>query len=340
MSRSRRWILRALVLAALAPAVAPTSARAASADVAALQVAMRGVGLYAGGIDGVTGPLTRGAVRRFQVRRGLAADGVAGAQTRKRLGRRGKPRLGVRAMRSGHRGWDVAALQFLLKARGFGPGGIDGGYGRGTVAAVHRFQRAAGLAVDDVAGPATLRALRRRTVAARPVTTAGAPSGPVAFLTPVSAPITDGFGFFSGRRHTGLDFPAASGAPIGSSGRGVIVFAGMNSGGYGNLVVVRHRLGYETWYAHLSRVAVSSGQAVVGGTRIGSVGSTGRSTGPHLHFEVRRFGTPIDPRPRLLTARAARVPAASRSRLVCAPNGDARSFRGSDPLRARLDRCP
>jgi murein DD-endopeptidase MepM/ murein hydrolase activator NlpD len=76
--------------------------------------------------------------------------------------------------------------------------------------------------------------------------------------------------------------------------------AGYNAFGYGNLVIVTHRLGFESWYAHLSSISVVRGQSVSGGVVIGRVGSTGHSTGPHLHFEVRRNGTPIDPVPLLL----------------------------------------
>jgi hypothetical protein len=65
-------------------------------------------------------------------------------------------------------------------------------------------------------------------------------------------------------------------------------------------MVVKHRDGYETWYAHLSAFNVANGASVAGGVRIASVGSTGRSTGPHLHFEVRKNGTPVDPAPLLL----------------------------------------
>lgn len=236
-------------------------------------------------------------------------------------------------MRIGRRGWDVAALQFLLSRRGYGPGGFDGGFGPATARAVRRFQGAAGLAVDGLAGPATLSALRRRRVYL-------APSGPVRFLRPVRGRYTDTFGWVGGRRHTGLDFPAATGVPIGAAGRGVVVFAGWNSGGYGQLVVVRHRLGFESWYAHLSQISARVGEAVVGGTRIGRVGSTGRSTGPHLHFEVRQFGTPIDPLPRLLTAAATRAGRRSRRPLTCRPNADAWSSRDADPPLARLGRCP
>jgi murein DD-endopeptidase MepM/ murein hydrolase activator NlpD len=90
------------------------------------------------------------------------------------------------------------------------------------------------------------------------------------------------------------------GTPVGAAGVGTVTFAGWNTGGYGNLVVVQHRLGYQSWYAHLSRFAVSSGSRVAGGVRIGYVGSTGHSTGPHLHFEVRLNGVPTNPAPLFL----------------------------------------
>ena len=118
--------------------------------------------------------------------------------------------------------------------------------------------------------------------------------------------IGDRFGWIPpGRWHTGLDFPEPKGTPIHAGGVGVVSFAGLNTGGYGNLVVISHRLGFESWYAHMSRIAASVGQRVVGGQTIGYVGSTGHSTGPHLHFEVRHFGTPVDPTPYLLGYRSA-----------------------------------
>ena len=239
-------------------------------------------------------------------------------------------------MRNGHRGWDVAGLQYLLRVRGFSSGSIDGGFGLNTAAAVQRFQRHAGIGVDGVAGQNTLAALRRSRQAA------SAPSGgPVQFLRPVRGLIGDGFGFVSGRRHTGLDFPAPAGRPVGAAGRGVVRFAGWNSGGYGYLVVVGHRLGFESWYAHLSRIAVRAGQPVVGGTQIGNVGSTGRSTGPHLHFEVRHAGTPINPTSRLLASTAAGL----RRRAKCLERGSAGRKRGrrrgaaDDPAVAKLASC-
>jgi peptidoglycan hydrolase-like protein with peptidoglycan-binding domain len=333
--------LALLLVAAAAVSASPAVARAANADVAALQVAMRALGLYPHPVDGITGPWTIEAVRSFQASHGLTVDGIAGPQTLKALGPRGKPLLGKRPMRSGQRGFDVAALQFLLSTRGFGPGGFDGGFGPNTAAAVRRFQTAVGLTVDGIAGPATIRALKSGRVYTEL-------NDPVRFLRPLSVPFTDGFGFIPpGRWHTGLDFPAAKGTTVGAAGRGTVAFAGLNTGGYGNLVVVRHRLGFESWYAHLSTISTSPGQYVVGGTPIGAVGSTGHSTGPHLHFEVRRFGTPIDPLPRLLSssaARSLRAPARSSRakghRRRCRPNADTRHTRDTDPPVARLDRCP
>ena len=323
----------------------PATAGAGSADVAALQVAMRANGLYPHPVDGITGPWTQGAVRTFQSRHGLAVDGVAGPQTRRALGRRGKPRLGKRPMHTGQRGWDVAALQFLLHVRGFEPGGFDGGFGPNTRSAVRRFQTAARIGVDGVAGPATLNALRGNRVVTR---TPSSPLGPVRFFRPVPGAIGDGFGWIPpGRRHTGLDFPEPKGTPIHAGGVGVVSFAGFNTGGYGNLVVISHRLGFESWYAHMSVIAASVGQRVSGGQTIGYVGATGHATGPHLHFEVRHFGTPVDPTPYLLGYRAARAGARARRSggghgrraARCRPNADARG-RAADPLTARLDRCP
>lgn len=291
--------------------LATPAADARSPNTAALQMALRAVHVYGGGIDGVAGPRTRAAVRRFQRRRRIAADGVAGPRTRRALGRRGGPRFGSRAMRRGQRGWDIAALQFLLARRGSAAGSVDGGFGAATRQAVMRFQHRAGLRADGMAGPATTRALRHG-VQRRTTRSGGGVGGPVLFFRPVRGPLGDGFGRRWGRQHQGIDFPVTTGTHVGAAGRGVTEFAGFNTGGYGNLVIVRHRLGYTTWYAHLSRVTSYRGESVTGGTRIGYVGSTGHSTGPHLHFEVRLNGTPIDPMPRLLgTAASARSPLAS-----------------------------
>jgi murein DD-endopeptidase MepM/ murein hydrolase activator NlpD len=275
----------------------PASADTSPVKVAALQAALKSLHLYAGFVDGIKGPLTRRGVIALQRRRGLRVDGVAGPQTRRALGWRGRPGLGSRTMRVGNRGWDVAALQFLLQRAGHGPGRADGLFGPLTRGAVRRAQSAAGIGVDGLAGPATIRSLRGGDDAPEPT------GDPVLFLRPVHGPIGDGFGAPRGdHRHEGLDFPVPYGTRVGAAGRGTTIYAGYNYGGYGNLVVIQHRLGFTTWYAHLSSITSWVGEHVVGGTRIGYVGSTGYSTGPHLHFEVRRYDTPIDPVPLLLPA--------------------------------------
>ena len=266
---------------------APTARAAAvtgRAAVAALQVALQARGLYRGTIDGVRGPLTRAGVRRFQARRGLVVDGIVGPRTRAALGWRGRPGLGRRVMSAGDRGWDVAALQFLLARRGFPSGAFDGRFGGRTDAAVRRFQGWAGLTVDGLAGPGTIAAAR------------GAPPGSVLrFRAPLGGAPTDGFGPRGGSFHTGIDYPADTGTGVAAAGSGCVTTAHFDSGGYGNLVVIAHGSGMTSWYAHLNRISVDRGQCVSTGHIIGTVGATGRATGPHLHFELRLRGAPIDP---------------------------------------------
>ena len=114
------------------------------------------------------------------------------------------------------------------------------------------------------------------------------------FIWPVNAPITSPFGWRWGRMHEGLDLGAAYGTPIAAAAAGVVIYAGWE-GGYGNLTVIDHGGGLATAYGHQSRIAVSVGQSVAQGEIIGNVGSTGHSTGPHLHFEVRVNGQAVDP---------------------------------------------
>jgi murein DD-endopeptidase MepM/ murein hydrolase activator NlpD len=94
--------------------------------------------------------------------------------------------------------------------------------------------------------------------------------------------------------HAGVDFPARIGTAIQASGDGVVSEAGWHSG-YGNCVRVSHGYGYETWYAHMSRMTVHVGEKVKKGQKIGEVGDTGVSTAPHLHYEVHYKGAPINP---------------------------------------------
>ncbi|MCR9146990.1 MAG: DUF5930 domain-containing protein [Rhodobacteraceae bacterium] len=105
---------------------------------------------------------------------------------------------------------------------------------------------------------------------------------------------TSGFGMRWGRMHSGTDFAAPHGTPIYSTADGVVVHAGWQSG-YGRLVKIQHEFGIETRYAHMSKIRVKKGQRVSRGDRIGDMGNTGRSTGTHLHYEVRVGGKAVNP---------------------------------------------
>jgi murein DD-endopeptidase MepM/ murein hydrolase activator NlpD len=273
--------LLALALALAAPA----AGAAADARIAALQVALRANGVYDGTVDGLSGPQTEQAVRLIQKRAKIAVDGVVGPQTRKALGKLGRPGFGTRALAEGMRGWDVASLQFRLAVRGFPSGTFDGHFGPRTDAAVRRFQAWAGLEQDGVAGPATTRALARPPV-----------TSPVGISRPLSGPYTGVFGPRGARMHTGLDFPGLTGTPVLAAHAGVVTVARLLDG-FGNTVALKHERGVSTVYAHLSAILVKPGQRVVAGQRIALVGSTGVSTGPHLHFELRVRGAAIDPVP-------------------------------------------
>ncbi len=111
---------------------------------------------------------------------------------------------------------------------------------------------------------------------------------------PTSGTVTSGFGYRWGRLHAGIDIGASSGTAIHAAKGGVVSYAG-TMGGYGNIIVVDHGGGMTTRYAHQSQLGAGVGQTVNAGDRIGSVGSTGNSTGPHLHFEVRINDQPQDP---------------------------------------------
>ena len=122
-----------------------------------------------------------------------------------------------------------------------------------------------------------------------------------------STHITSGFGYRSDpiagspAFHAGLDFKGPTGAPIYSAAKGKVTFVGRRPG-YGNCVEINHGNGLRTRYAHMSAFRTRPGALVTAGQVIGAVGSTGRSTGPHLHFEVRLHGRPVNPRPFLEVA--------------------------------------
>lgn len=121
---------------------------------------------------------------------------------------------------------------------------------------------------------------------------------------PANGPVTSGFGyrthpiFGDTRLHAGIDIGAAYGSPVWAADDGTVAYAGTMSG-YGNVIIVDHGGGLATTYNHLSAFSVSSGQHVGRSQQVGNVGCTGYCTGPHLHFEVRVNGTPVDPMPYL-----------------------------------------
>lgn len=124
---------------------------------------------------------------------------------------------------------------------------------------------------------------------------------PSGYLRPSTGPITSNYGWRthpvrgSKSMHTGVDFGGKTGDTIIASRAGEVAFAGWYNNVYGNVVILNHGGGYQTFYAHMSRVSVSKGQVVDQGQRVGFMGSTGLSTGSHLHFEVRKDGSSLNP---------------------------------------------
>lgn len=128
----------------------------------------------------------------------------------------------------------------------------------------------------------------------------GLPAEPMSLLALPEGRVSSQFGWRTdpltggNRFHKGVDFAAAYGTDVPSAGQGRVVFAG-EQGGYGQTVVIQHAGGVQTRYAHLSHIGVTAGESVEAGAIVGRVGSSGRSTGAHLHFEVLEDGRPVDP---------------------------------------------
>lgn len=156
------------------------------------------------------------------------------------------------------------------------PGGrAPQGVGAGTPATIHSLWRRLGPERDEA-----LEDARR--------------SGELAFRWPVDGRVTSSFGRRWGREHDGLDLAARPGTPVRAAESGRVIFAA-ELGSYGRVVVVRHSEHYTTVYAHNRDLRVSEGDWVDKGDQIAEVGDTGRASGPHLHFEVRRWREPQDP---------------------------------------------
>lgn len=220
--------------------------------------------------------------------------------------------------------------QLLAEARPQGGGGIDGGFAGDTFkqmldeALADKMSGAGGLGMatlfeSHLDGSAKIAATSARGPElapgmhgpALPFAAIPDPSnlgpelgGAPRFALPVAGRATSGYGeridpiHHTASLHPGFDLAAPTGTKVGAARGGDVVHAGP-AGTYGNLVIVRHEDGFETRYAHLSEVHVKKGDRVETGTDIGAVGSTGHSTGPHLHFEIRRQGKALDPKPYL-----------------------------------------
>jgi len=125
---------------------------------------------------------------------------------------------------------------------------------------------------------------------------------PAPLRWPLAAPrVTSRFGKRWGRPHEGIDMAAPIGTSVLAAAEGSVIYSGDQVRGYGNMVVLKHKDGLVTVYAHNSRLMVRGGDEVAVGQEIARVGDTGRSTAPHLHFEVRRRDVPVDPIPFLPT---------------------------------------
>jgi murein DD-endopeptidase MepM/ murein hydrolase activator NlpD len=147
------------------------------------------------------------------------------------------------------------------------------------------------LAAESASLAAAIREAQEQAAASS--TGSGTPSAS-GFIWPVNGAVVSGFGWRGGRMHEGIDITASSGTPIWAAAAGTVIWASWR-GGYGNCVVVDHGNGLATLYAHASSILVGVGQSVGQGETIALVGSTGNSSGPHLHFEVRVNGSAVDP---------------------------------------------
>lgn len=182
---------------------------------------------------------------------------------------------------------DLSALPGLVRPAGLG---------QGAVGLAPQHQASAPRKVADLAE------LIGAILARNPAADAVSSQGPSSRILGGPARVSSDFGFrkdpFTGRRqhHNGIDLAVPTGTPIYPLKSGRVVFSGPQRG-YGNVVIVRHDNGMETVYAHNARNLARVGQRVTGRTPLGLSGSTGRSTGPHLHFEVRVHGRPVNPWP-------------------------------------------
>lgn len=252
--------------------------------------------------DGVFGPQTLAAVKSLQSREHITVDGIVGPVTWDRLGgatvgNSPTPTCTVSTVRYRSSGALVSTLQSRLKV------GADGIFGAQTLAAVKSFQSRNGLVVDGVVGPATWGALGGFPCSAGGGsgpggTTGGSTGGGVDPNADYKMPFPGGATYRISQGPNGvyshhnqfdryaIDFAMPTGTTVVNSRAGTVYRAGWDPYGGGNQVMIKDASGYCTEYDHLSTISVRVGQSVGQGQRVGGSGSTGNSTGPHLHFSV------------------------------------------------------
>ncbi|MEA2320456.1 MAG: hypothetical protein QOD81_306 [Solirubrobacteraceae bacterium] len=265
--------------------------------------------------DGIFGPITRGAVERFQRDHRLAQTGVVDARTWAVLFNGRVLFYDASGDRDAAAKARTATVRLVVDDDQPAPGGSDPGAAEDQSAAGGPAPAATSTPSETATpGPAERPAPARVPAEAPakaptadsepppPAPAAPAPSGGCAvgaIATPVQGTVTGQYGEDRGdHRHSGLDLAAPTGTPIHAAQCGTVVQSGSESG-YGLMVCVRHAAGVTTCYAHMSRTAAAVNQQVQAGQTIGYVGCTGSCTGPHVHFEVRRDGQAEDPAPYL-----------------------------------------
>jgi murein DD-endopeptidase MepM/ murein hydrolase activator NlpD len=165
---------------------------------------------------------------------------------------------------------------------------------RSTLASIREDRSAVLAEIEDLEAQSAELAARIRAAQQASESSAVYVSGSGVLSWPVSGSVTSGFGYRWGRMHEGVDIAVGQGTAVQAAGAGTVIYAGL-LGGYGNLAVVDHGNGLSTAYAHNSSLVSAVGQSVAAGEVIAYSGSTGHSTGPHVHFEVRLNGDAVDP---------------------------------------------
>lgn len=148
--------------------------------------------------------------------------------------------------------------------------------------------------VSKTNGAETQRYVISENVVSEPVDRIVSENGSLNFKIPVNGAVSSVFGQRWGKNHDGIDIAANMGDKVHAAESGTVIFCG-EAGGYGKLIIIEHKNGFKTYYGHLSVTLAATGVFAAQGTVIGEVGSTGNSTGPHLHFEIRKNDVPCDP---------------------------------------------